>query len=359
MKQFSPILILFFIFSDSYAFESVPDWFFVPSTYSGHEEITRQALNNTARRLHQSEAGPSIFTQETLQFNVKPEPRGILGHKSKNIVIHGNFATDFPKQTKVLSLKEFWQIKDIDDFESRDNQILHFLRNYKDGVTLTSAHETCMRARENIKRVTSEALKAWQNQQPNKALFLIGHAVHAIQDSFSPAHTQRDDEAHNYNLKNVCFYGMKMAEKLGVNTRQGRKLDLCYHSSPDSKDAIWNLKRSQYKQALSNWGNAEKVSECDKNENYPESEEAKQSCLKSEARLAKLATEKYLFIIFSQISPSNAVQPVETEIVASLDSRLFDGPVGVTELDQKMANGIMRCEGLSTEEFVGTEIIEN
>jgi hypothetical protein len=358
MKQILPLLILF-LFSNAQAFESVPDWFFVPSTYSGHEEITRQALNNTAKRLMQPEGTSNIFTLETLQFNVKPEARGILGHKSKNMVIHGNFATDFPKQTKVLSLKEFWKIKDINDFESRDNQVLHFLRNYKDSVTLMSAHETCVRARENIKYVTAEALKAWQNQEPNKALFLIGHAVHAIQDSFSPAHAQRDDEAHNYNLKNVCFYGMKMAEKLGIHSRQGRKLDLCYHSSPDSKDAIWNLKRSQYKQALSNWGHSEKVTECDKNEKYPESEEAKQSCLKSEARLAKLATEKYLFIVFSQISPANFVQPDASDIVASLDNRLFDGPVGVPELDQKMANGIMRCEGLSTEEFVGTEIIEN
>lgn len=358
MQRIFPLLILF-IFSKSYSFESVPDWFFVPSTFSGHEEITRQALNNTARRLNQTESGQAIFALETLQFNVKPEARGILGHKSKNMVIHGNFASDFPKQTKVLSLKAFWGNQDIDNFEGKDSQVLHFLRNYKDSVTLASAHATCVQARENIKRVTSEALRAWQNQDANKALFLIGHAAHMIQDSFSPAHTMRDNEAHNYNLKNVCFYGTKMAEKQGINTRLGSKLDICYHSTPDSKDAIWNLKRSQYKEALSNWGRAESVSECSRGDNYPESEEAKQSCLKSEARLAKLATEKYLFIIFSQISPTNSIQPVESEIVSSLDSRLFDGPVGVPELDQKMAEGIMRCEGLSTEEFVGTEIIEN
>ncbi len=358
MKRFFSIIVLT-LFSQAHAFESVPDWFFVPSTYSGHEEITRQALNSTARRLHQAESSPTIFNLETLQFNVKPEARGILGHKSKNMVIHGNFATDFPKQTKVLSLKDFWNNKDINNFENADNQVLHFLRNYKDSVTLMSAHETCVKARENIKYITAEALKALKNQEANKALFLIGHAVHAIQDSFSSAHVQRDDESHNYNLKNVCFYGSKMAEKLGINTRLGQKLNLCYHSSPDSKDAIWNLKRSQYKQTLSNWGNSEKVTECDKNENYPESEEGKQSCLKSEARLAKLATEKYLFIVFSQISPTNFIQTADSDIVGSLDSRLFDGPVGVPELDQKMSEGIMRCEGLSTEEFVGTEIVEN
>lgn len=358
MKKLFLFLTLF-AFSKSYSFQSVPDWFFVPSTYSGHEEITRQALNNTARRLNQTENGPAIFSLETLQFNIKPEARGILGHKSKNMVIHGNFASDFPKQTKVLSLKNFWGNKDISSFENKDGQVLHFLRNYKDDLTLMSAFDTCIKARENIKYITSQALKAWQNQEPNKALFLIGHAVHTIQDSFSAAHVIRDEEARNYNLKNICFFGMQMAEKQGIHTRQGRKLDLCYHKSPDSKDAIWNLKRSQYKQALSNWGNTEMVSECDKNENYPETEEAKQSCLKSEARLAKLATEKYLFIIFSQISPTNFIQQVEADIVNSLDSRLFDGPVGVAELDLKMAEGIMRCEGLSTEEFVGTEIVKD
>lgn len=358
MKKIFPFAV-FLLFNNARAFESVPNWFFVPSTYSGHEEITRQALNNTARRLNQTEAGPAVFDLETLKFNVQPEARGILGHKSKNMVIHGNFATDFPKQTKVLSLRQFWNNKDIGNFENKDNQVLHFLRNYKDNVTLMSAQETCLKARENIKFVTAEALKAWQNKEPNKALFLIGHAVHTIQDSFSAAHTRRDDEAHNYNLKNICFYGTQMAEKIGIHTGLGRKLDLCYHSAPASDDAIWNLKRSQYKRTLSNWASSEKVSECDRNENYPETEETKQSCLKSEARLARLATEKYLFIIFSQISPANFVQPLDPDIVASLDSRLFDGPVGVADLDQKMAEGIMRCEGLSTEEFTGTEIIEN
>lgn len=358
MQKIFPLLIVL-LFSKAHSFESVPDWFFVSSTYSGHEEITRQALNNTARRLRQFDNSQTVFSLETLQFNVKPEPRGILGCKSKNMVIHGNFASDFPKQTKVLSLKDFWGNRDIDNFENHNGQVLHFLRNYKDSVTLASAHETCLQARENIKRVTSEALKAWQNQDANKALFLIGHAVHTIQDSFSPAHTIRDGETHNYNLKNVCFYGMKMAEKQGIRTRLGQKLDLCYHATPDSKDAIWNMKPSQYKQALSNWGRDENVSECNRNKNYPETEDAKQSCLKSEARLAKLATEKYLFIIFSQISPANFIQTAESDIVASLDNRLFDGPVGVPELDQKMAEGIMRCEGLSNEEFTGTEIIEN
>lgn len=352
-------LLIFLLYFHAHAFESVPDWFFVGSTYSGHEEITRQALNNTANRLNQTEAGQSLFSIETLKVNLIPEARGILGHKSKNMVIHGNFATDFPKQTKVMNLGSFWNIKHISDFENKDNQVLHFLRNYKDNVTLASAFDTCVKARENIKYVTAEALKAWQAQDPNKALFLIGHALHMIQDSFSPAHTQRDDEAHNYNIKNVCFYGVQMSEKMDMNSRQGRKKNLCYHSAPDSKDAIWNFKRSQYKEALSNWGSAEKVTECDRVDQYPETEEGKQSCLKSEARLAKLATEKYLFIIFSQVNPANFVQPLESDIVASLDSRLFDGPVGVAELDQKMAEGIMRCEGLSTEEFVGTEKVEN
>lgn len=334
------------------AFESAPSMIFVGSTYSGHEEITRQALNNTAKRIKLIDTANQLFELKDLNFDLAPEAKGLFGFKSKNMVIHGNFASDFPKQTTVLSLAGFWNNKSISDYENPDAQVLHFLKNYKNKTTLASARATCLQARENIKHVTQAALKLWEANEKSKALFLIGHATHTIQDSFSPAHTVRDSAENNYNLRNVCFYGAVMAKNMDL-TRAGPK-DLCFHASPDSKDAIWNSSPELYKKTLSNW-TSEQTIQCDKQASYPKTDEQKSACMNNEARLARIATEKYLFMVFNQISPQNFVRKSSEDFVATLDSNLFDGPVGEAELDQKMVNGILRCEGLPENEIVGFE----
>lgn len=349
------LLSLSFIVAFSFsagAFESAPSMIFVGSTYSGHEEITRQALNNTAKRIKLVDTANQLFDLDDLNFDLAPEAKGLFGFKSKNMVIHGNFASDFPKQTSVLSLASFWNNKNIGDFENPDAQVLHFLKNYKNTTTLVSARATCLQARENIKYVTQAALKFWNANEKSRALFLFGHAAHTIQDSFSRAHTVRNSAENNYNLRNVCFYGIAMSKNMDLS-RRGPK-DLCFHSSPDSKDAIWNSNPELYKKTLSNWV-SEQTIQCDKQTSYPETEEQKNACLNNEARLARIATEKYLFLVFNQISPQNFTRKSSEDFAASLDANLFDGPVGEAELDQKMVNGILRCEGLPENEIVGFE----
>ena len=334
------------------AFESAPSLIFVGSTYSGHEEITRQALNNTAKRIKLVDTANPLFELSDLSFDLAPEAKGLFGYKSKNMIIHGNFATDFPKQTTVLSLAKFWNNNSLSDFENPESQVLHFLKNHKNKVTLASARATCLTARENIKHITTEALKAWERNEKSQALFLLGHATHTIQDSFSPAHTVRAGADNNYNLKNICFYGTVMSKNMDMS-RRGPK-DLCFHSAPDSKDAIWNSSPDLYKKTLSNWSSEQSI-QCDKQNSYPETDEQKSACMNDEARLARVATEKYLFLVFGQISPQNFVKRDSENFVAGLDANLFDGPVGEAELDQKMVNGILRCEGLPDNEIVGYE----
>ncbi len=334
------------------AFESAPSMIFVGSNYSGHEEITRQALNNISKKIKEADTANPLFDLSDLNFDLAPEAKGLFGYKSKNMVIHGNFASDFPKQTNVMSLPDFWNNSGFADFENPKSQVIHFLKNYKNSTTLASARATCLEARENIKYITGEAIRAWDSGDKTKSLFLIGHATHTIQDSFSRAHTQRDGADNNYNLRNVCFYGVEMQKKMDF-TRMGPK-DLCYHSSPDSRDAIWNSSPDQYKKTLSSWS-SEKSSQCDKNNAYPQTDEQKTSCMSDEARLARVATEKYLLLVFNQISPQNFIKRATGDLIASLDTNLFDGPVGDADLDQKMANGILRCENLPDNEIVGFE----
>ena len=344
--------VLLSISSSVHAFESAPSLIFVGSTYSGHEEITRQALKNISKKIKEIDSGSTLFELDDLKFDLAPEAKGLFGYKSKNMVIHGNFSSDFPKQTSVMSLGDFWNIKNFSEFENPDTQMLHFLKNYTNSITLASARSTCEQARAAIKKVTTEALKSWNSNNKTRALFLLGHATHTIQDSFSRAHTQRAGDENNNDLINICYYGSVMNKKMD-HTRRGPK-DLCFHSSPDSKDAVWNLSGDQYKKALSNWA-SEAASQCDKGSDYPQTDEQKSACLSDEARLARVATEKYLFLVFNQIAPQNLLNKSTEDFVAALDSSLFDGPVGDAELDRKMPNGILRCDSLPTNEITGSE----
>ena len=122
--------------------------------------------------------------------------------------------------------------------------------------------------------------------------------------------------------------------------------ELCYHEKPDRRDAVWNTNPQKYQDVLKNW-NKENAMQCDKGESYPQSEKEKTSCMSNEARLARNATEKFLFLVFNQIDSEALVKQSIGTFVNQLDSRLFDGSVGDAELDKKMSKGIMRCEGLS------------
>jgi hypothetical protein len=331
------------------AFESAPTLIFVSSNYSGHEEITRQALNNTIQRF-KSDGLTSLFKTEDFTTDLDAAPKGLFGSKSRNMLIHGNFATDFPNQTSVLSLGDFWQIPNMSYFENPKTQVMHFLRNYKSKYTLESAQETCMKARQGIKFATEQAVKAWLAGDKTRSLFLLGHVTHTIQDSFSAAHSTRDGFENNYNLKNICFYGDQMSKAVDFGPRSASQI--CYHTNADSADVIWNTRPEQQQRTQAQWPN-EKSIQCDKGAGYPETEEQKQACLKHEARLARLATEKYLYIVFAHLNSTQ--RKAMPDFINSLDSRLFQGPVGEPSLDEKMSGGIMRCDGLSPQEVIGSE----
>ncbi len=336
-------------------FQTAPKMSFVSSAYSGHEEITRQALNNILKKF--SDLGfLELFNSEDFTTDLDPAPKGLFGYSSKNMLIHGNFATDFPKQTTVMDLSKFWKNPYFDQYENADNQVAHFLRNYTGTYTLASAKATCIRARENIKFATSEAIKLWQAGDKTKSLFLLGHVTHTIQDSFSAAHSVRDNVEKNNNLKDICFYGNQMAKSIDIQLQ--KKSKLCLHGQLDSRDVIWNQKEEQVALTKANWPD-EKSIQCSKGSDYPTTDDEKIGCLKHEARLARLATEKYLYLVFfhlTDLANQKIQQRPAEEFIHSLDKRLFDGPVGDEKLDQKMANGIMRCEDLSDESITGRPV---
>ncbi len=328
------------------AFESAPKSFIVSnSTYSGHEEITRQAITKTLERFqHMGIDTPSKLPGFTADLDAAP--KGLFGETSKNLVILGNFATDFPKYASTLSLASFWSNKHISDFENPQSQVLHFLRNYPNGKDLESAKATCMDSRSKIKHITQKAIEAWDKGQKDEALFLMGHALHVVQDSFSPAHGIRRTSG-NFDVTEICYYGTKINQAIAGD-------GACYHKTPDGRDTIWNVSPDQQKQTQALWPDEDSI-QCDKSNGYPDTDARKRSCLKHEARLARLATEKYLHLMLSHLSRSPDDRKSVEAFIASLDSRFFEGPTGEPDLDQKMDRGIMRCEGLSEQQVYGVE----
>src|SRR5262249_60641310 len=104
------------------------------------------------------------------------------------------------------------------------------------------------------------------------ALFLFGHALHTIQDSFSAAHTVRAGAADNHDLLNVCYYG----KPLNVGS------SACYHAVPDLRDDIW-------------LGNILEVVK--KGGSVVPLDEIKERSIKAEAQLARTATMRYLYTV--------------------------------------------------------------
>ena len=98
---------------------------------------------------------------------------------------------------------------------------VHFLRAYHDTggmppVQLDSARQSCDKAVSLVEKFTESAWQEWLrgSNAPDKSealrayelmYFSLGVAAHAIEDSFSPAHTQRSVEEPRV-IEDLCYY---------------------------------------------------------------------------------------------------------------------------------------------------------
>ena len=75
--------------------------------------------------------------------------------------------------------------------------MLHFER-----LGDVSSQDTCVEVREHILVLSTEALQAWSSGDAPTFYFLVGHASHIIQDSFSTGHAPRCSDIRI--LKELC-----------------------------------------------------------------------------------------------------------------------------------------------------------
>ena len=296
---------------------------------AGHEEITRQAL--------------------LLAGELDPESRKILDAAAVESITLGNYATDLPNGPYPVSLNVYWGFPAGTDWNNPVGQHLHFLRDYVDSTTLASAYDVCKSARESIARVSRDAEKMWQTADHEKSLFLLGHATHIIQDSFSPAHAIRGAKEQNNDIQDVCYY----PDGAGPETSAE---EICFHKAVDPRDRIWlekwdadELARSQHE-----WGESgdgvtpvDNLSEFDLND---ETEASRRSHLKHEARLARIATAKYIDLILTDIRKRGQDENYDVDyqlLNERLTKQLFEGGADLPVIGKVMPSGVMRCEGLS------------
>ncbi len=405
---------------------------------SGHEEITRQAIVwSKDILLSIPELDTDHFRQAVRDMTDLEADFlfGLVGRNSTNPIVRGNYATDNPihpdepRAHWEASLSEFFGVP-VDNWHTDPRtQAPHALRKTlgegeHPGLGLVEpAKDSCYATRDTIFKLTSEAARIWRNllsaeidphalenrpefltELRRKALFFMGSATHVIQDSFSPAHTFRDDSGNN-DLMDVCFYDpselkegllrghvhaqvsvaqglwitgpiQRYIDKLTRETSNRYKKNLaCLHSTYDIRDRIWIRARSELDLAKRNdWANREEeywktakkigfifkrkpepVRACDDN-NFS-TDEGRHGCLKHEARLARSATIKYLVLMTKSLFelrdalPNMTDEQIDAFFKDKLDTQLFEGSdptISRYGLDQVMPEGILRCHKLRT-----------
>ena len=239
-----------------------------------------------------------------------------------------------------------------------------------------------------------------------QAFFHLGQGTHSLQDSFSSAHTKRGGP--NYDIQQFCVYGDDFRKKLGRN-----KDKTCYHFEyiPSEStaqaysdtlvkgvtsfregnmfDSIWirsnekePTKAPNFVLARDFWGGVEFVgvlSEEKEFETFVEGISSKWANMRHEARMARTATAKYLYIVLDYLSNARLGKPddkAKTLLTQRLKDEFFDGTpsrmkpeldwikdsgyigdhghayVKVRNINDVMPQGVFRCNHLSNEEIV-------
>lgn len=311
--------------------------------HSDHEELTRQAY-------------------EYLQNKWKAEGRSEYYSRLENEldalyqITRGVYATDVPNGNYAISLAEFWKFP-VDIVQWHRNptgQHLHAMRNRTaDGTQLESAREACAGTRQDVIKVLSQAFDYLQANKKAEYLFLVGHGLHIIQDSFAPAHTRRQP-AGNYHLTDLCYFGDRLAHEKA-----------CYHEANDRRDYIWLTKDLNDSILLTEqqWQpRGEAIKTIDNLDGFVlsnVSEADKKTYLRHEARLAKIASIKYLQITLELVltMPEKAGKEVKDkkEFVDKI-IKLLDGYPDQTQhsnaeaYGEIMPAGIMNCSELKEKE---------
>jgi hypothetical protein len=184
-------------------------------------------------------------------------------------IAEGNRRVDWPKELLIhMNAGVLAYTSALTEYTDRPEiQRYHFLLDDKnDSATAAAA------SRESITRVTADAMDAWPDNRA-RALALLGHANHTLQDSFSPAHTVRD-ESRGFCITKVKAF---VTRARGYDTP-----DIEYHGTPSDSIGHTTTQDSIYREGR----------DC----HEPTTAGKVEACLSEPAKRARAATMEYLQI---------------------------------------------------------------
>lgn len=163
-----------------------------------------------------------IANKELSGRYIYPEPEfEATGEDTNNYIILGNYLTDYPNN-RILN---FYEAHEGSWHRNPNLQFIHFLRNYYDDV-VDDIQNSCMKSREAIFSAADSALSSQFYGDEEDKHFWIGHALHIIQDSFSPGHTKREGEGLK-DIVDICTFGRNFP-------------GICYHYPVMKSDSVWS-----------------------------------------------------------------------------------------------------------------------
>ncbi len=185
-------------------------WHTGAGTLRGHEDITRFAVDIANQRLGGRD-----------DIGYEPVPSGVHGPISFHPLIKGNFESDFP----TAEMRQAYGATPETDWHNDGAlQHVHALRNRPAGGIATNL-ETCQSVGGAIGQALNRAATYLPNGDRYHYHYWIGHALHILQDSYSPAHVLRAG-VEGQIVDGFCTYGV-------------RTKGICYHHEVDPRDRVW------------------------------------------------------------------------------------------------------------------------
>jgi len=204
-------------------------------------------------------------------------------------IAEGNRRVDWPLELLVeLNASTVAYVNAITEYTERpENQKLHFL------LTATNTSEEAVAdSVAEIHRVSEEAVERWVSDR-GRSLALMGVATHVIQDSFSFAHSVRDDRRGHCIMKVKAYIPRaESADNDGLAYHGGQEIDAIGHTT--TEDSIYRNGRDCHD---------------------PRGRAAVEACLNQPATLARRATRDYLGMMHRafgrSISDESNLSPAE------------------------------------------------
>lgn len=222
-------------------------------------------------------------------------------------IANGNRRVDWPSEMLVHLDNGIIAYRDamlrFTDLE--ENQPVHFLLG-----EFNSEQEAISASREVLYESTRDALEAWVVNR-DRALALLGRANHTLQDSFSNAHSVRNEAHTDFGTPECkgrcgCIERIKAYRPRGKNKRAG----ILFHGGRANLDFD-----EEPSDDIGHTTPEDSIYEVDRECRNPSGQRAVRKCLRTTALAAVVATSSYFALIRAQVRLGNTGSSLDETVL--------------------------------------------